>query len=169
MPCGPISPGRFPASCSEKGKIGLDFGAQVHYNNQAAKLILMFLEQTRRCRVVGRARTIGNRVRVKSSSRVRISPSPPQFVRKLVFSASFRTFFVFSCCFKTKKREVSLSHGLNQGPCSHQMNRSRHVIGKETQPQLRCGFLLSLAQQIVRAPVPLHRSKRMLRKAHSLL
>ena len=49
----------------------------MNYNEQADKLIVHFLEQTRRCRVVGRARTIGNRVRVKSSSRVRISPSPP--------------------------------------------------------------------------------------------
>ena len=32
----------------------------------------------RRSRVVGRARTIGNRVTVKSGSRVRISPSPPK-------------------------------------------------------------------------------------------
>ena len=38
----------------------------------------MFSEQLRRSRVVGRARTIGNRVRVKSSSRVRIPPSPPE-------------------------------------------------------------------------------------------
>ena len=86
----------------EKRKIILDFIILLNYNKQADKLIVRFLEQTRRCRVVGRARTIGNRVRVKSSSRVRISPSPPQFVRKLVFSVSFRTFFVFSCCFKTK-------------------------------------------------------------------
>ena len=50
----------------------------MNYNVQADKLIICFLEQTRRCRVVGRARTIGNRVRVKSSSRVRISPSPPK-------------------------------------------------------------------------------------------
>ena len=49
----------------------------LNYNKRADKLIVHFLEQTRRCRVVGRARTIGNRVRVKSSSRVRISPSPP--------------------------------------------------------------------------------------------
>ena len=34
-------------------------------------------EQIRRSRVAGRARTIGNRVTVKSGSRVRISPSPP--------------------------------------------------------------------------------------------
>ena len=32
---------------------------------------------TRRSRVAGRARTIGNRVTVKSGSRVRIPPSPP--------------------------------------------------------------------------------------------
>ena len=56
----------------------LDFMELVAYNNRADKLIAYFLEQTWRCRVVGRARTIGNRVRVKSSSRVRISPSPPK-------------------------------------------------------------------------------------------
>ena len=50
------------------GKNMLDFAIGVHYNRQ----------DTWRCRVVGRARTIGNRVRVKSSSRVRISPSPPR-------------------------------------------------------------------------------------------
>ena len=55
----------------------LDFAHLVHYNRQADKLIRSSWANTWRCRVVGRARTIGNRVRVKSSSRVRISPSPP--------------------------------------------------------------------------------------------
>ena len=69
----------------------------LNYNEQADKLIVHFLEQTRRCRVVGRARTIGNRVRVKSSSRVRISPSPPRrrglhIVRDDFFIKSHRSF-----------------------------------------------------------------------------
>ena len=61
----------------------------MNYNMQADKLIICFLEQTRRCRVVGRARTIGNRVRVKSSSRVRISPSPPKRTVHLLVGCSF--------------------------------------------------------------------------------
>ena len=36
------------------------------------------LRLIRRSRVVGRARTIGNRVTIKSGSRVRIPPSPPK-------------------------------------------------------------------------------------------
>lgn len=62
-----------------------------------------------------------------------------------------------------------LSHSRDQGLYPHQIHRSRHAAGKKTHPQLRCGFLLCLAQQIVCASVPLHRSIRMLRKAHSLL
>ncbi len=55
----------------------LDFGGCPHYNDQADKLT-DFVRAIRSCRVVGRARTIGNRVGVKSSSRVRISPTPPE-------------------------------------------------------------------------------------------
>ena len=139
-----------------------------HYNNKADKLTDAF-RAIRRCRVVGRARTIGNRVGVKSSSRVRISPSPPQFVRKLVLSASFRTFFITIWLVLRKKVRASLSHGRDQGFHSHQVDRSRQIVGKKTQPQLRCGCYLPLAQQIMCASVPLYRSKRMLRKAHSLL
>ena len=46
----------------------LDFSPMTMYNN--FRLI-------RRSRVAGRARTIGNRVTIKSGSRVRIPPSPP--------------------------------------------------------------------------------------------
>ena len=49
----------------------LDFYSGNPYNMQA--------EQTCRSRVVGRARTIGNRVNVKSVSRVRIPPSAPYY------------------------------------------------------------------------------------------
>ena len=55
----------------------LDFIARPHYNGKADKLTDTF-RAIRSCRVVGRARTIGNRVGVKSSSRVRISPTPPK-------------------------------------------------------------------------------------------
>jgi hypothetical protein len=56
----------------------LDFACVLNYNMQADNLTVRSLEQiTWRSRVVGRARTIGNRVGVISSSRVRISPSPP--------------------------------------------------------------------------------------------
>ena len=48
-------------------KIVLDFFYGFLYN----------MQDICRCRVAGRARTIGNRVTVKSSSRVRIPPSPP--------------------------------------------------------------------------------------------
>ena len=55
----------------------LDFTDCPHYNGKADKLTDLF-RAIRSCRVVGRARTIGNRVGVKSSSRVRISPTPPK-------------------------------------------------------------------------------------------
>ena len=100
---------------------------------------------------------------------VRIPPCPPQFVRKLVLSASFRTFLLSFSEFQCQKMMRAMSHGFYQGLDSHQIDRSRHIVGKETQPQLRCGFYLPLAQQIMCASVPLYRSKRMLRKAHSLL
>ena len=77
----------------------------------------------------------------------------------------FGHFIVFFFGFHQKMRDL-LSHSLNQGLDSHHVDGSRHAAGKETQPPLRCGFLLSLAQQIVCASVPLHRSERMLRKAH---
>ena len=43
-----------------------------------------------RSRVAGRARTIGNRVTVKSGSRVRISPSPPKKIE-----GSIATLYLF--------------------------------------------------------------------------
>ena len=43
---------------------------------QSSRKYLFKAEHLRRSRVAGRARTIGNRVTVKSGSRVRISPSP---------------------------------------------------------------------------------------------
>ena len=49
-------------------------------------------EQIRRSRVAGRARTIGNRVTVKSGSRVRISPSPLNKKELLLCKSSFLFF-----------------------------------------------------------------------------
>ena len=87
---------------------GLDFFACIHYNNLALYTVL-----PRRCpfsigavtprarimkygiwrsRVVGRARTIGNRVGIKRVSRVRIPPSPP-WKRRLLRQSSFSVIF----------------------------------------------------------------------------
>ena len=114
-------------------------------------------------------RTTRNRLTAKNRPWVRIPRPPPQFVRKLVLDASFRTFLLSFSLVSIKKVRGLRSHSLNQGLDPHHGDGSRHVAGRETQPQLHWGFHLSLAQQIVCASVPLHRSKRMLWKAHSLL
>ena len=54
---------------SKHHKKVLDYLAERSYNN---------FQTLWRSRVVGRARTIGNRVTIKSGSRVRIPPSPPK-------------------------------------------------------------------------------------------
>src|SRR5699024_2470875 len=55
----------------------LDFAAVFIYYIRASTEHTPVRANTWRSRVVGRARTIGNRVTVKSRSRVRIPPSPP--------------------------------------------------------------------------------------------
>ena len=72
---------------SRKNEIVLDFFLAMWYNSMELKVNTVF---TRRSRVAGRARTIGNRVTVKSGSRVRISPSPPQ--KALCFECFFAYF-----------------------------------------------------------------------------
>ena len=54
----------------------------IRYNEFSSGLCLTVLITTWRCRLVGRGRTTGNRVTVKSGSRVRISPSPPKKTRR---------------------------------------------------------------------------------------
>ena len=61
----------------EKMKNVLDFSGSFIYNTQAKVNNEYSLEQTCRSRVVGRARTIGNRVTLIRCSRVRIPPSAP--------------------------------------------------------------------------------------------
>ena len=60
----------------------LDKTARLWYNTAVAVVCardkIIAYHFVRRSRVAGRARTIGNRVTVKSGSRVRISPSPPE-------------------------------------------------------------------------------------------
>ena len=60
-------------------KTAIDFKSRIIYYIQASiKYSEVYVGTTNwRSRVVGRARTIGNRVTVKSRSRVRIPPSPP--------------------------------------------------------------------------------------------
>ena len=58
---------------SRKNEIVLDFSLAMWYNSMELKVNTVF---TRRSRVAGRARAIGNRVTVTSGSRVRIPPSP---------------------------------------------------------------------------------------------
>ena len=60
-------------------EFSIDFGGERGYNNLCREETAIW-----RCRVAGRARTIGNRVYLKRVSRVRISPSPPSFVDKRV-------------------------------------------------------------------------------------
>ena len=64
-----------------------------------------------RSRVAGRARTIGNRVTVRSRSRVRISPSPPmkKALKLLVFSAFSRLFHVLVLWFLVLNIHSSIS------------------------------------------------------------
>ena len=59
-------------------KKGVAFAPVIRYNEFSSGLYLTVLITTWRCRLVGRGRTTGNRVTVKSGSRVRISPSPPK-------------------------------------------------------------------------------------------
>ena len=59
------------------------------YNNYVVKqqrLNIMW-----RSRVVGRARATGNRVTTKNSSRVRISPSPPKIVKRVLVDFFIQT------------------------------------------------------------------------------
>ena len=59
-------------------KKGVAFAPVIRYNEFSSGLYSTVLITTWRCRLVGRGRTTGNRVTVKSGSRVRISPSPPK-------------------------------------------------------------------------------------------
>ena len=58
-----------------------------------------------RSRLVGRGRTTGNRVTVKSGSRVRISPSPPAIkpLKMLIYSMFSRVFCVLEVLRKVRK------------------------------------------------------------------
>ena len=66
-----------------------------------------------RCRVVGRARTIGNRVRVKSPSRVRISPSPPRRSKVRFAPALF-----YACAQKNAIRPLPCSSSPSRTCCA---------------------------------------------------
>ena len=83
----------------------LDFMATLTYNVQADKLIACFLEYAWRCRVVGRARTIGNRVTVRSGSRVRIPPSPPKGLHKIDAPTETPDFIGGFAVFKAEKHK----------------------------------------------------------------
>ena len=85
------------------------------------------------------------------------------------FRCEFSDIFVGYLVVLRVKSERPPSQGRDQGLDAHQVDRSCQVAGKEAQLQLRCGFRLSFAQQVVCASVLLHRSKRVLRQAHSLL
>ena len=81
---------------SRKNEIVLDFFLAMWYNSMELKVNTVF---TRRSRVAGRARTIGNRVTVKSGSRVRIPPSPPYVSRVAAF-------FLRPCFFAENAKSV---------------------------------------------------------------
>ena len=61
---------------------------------------------------------------------------------KTRFDSGFSDKFLYFFYAKQKREGIPLSHGRNQGPGAHHVHRSRQIVGKETQPQLRCGFLL---------------------------
>ena len=81
-------------------KKGVAFAPVIRYNEFSSGLYLTVLITTWRCRLVGRGRTTGNRVTVKSGSRVRISPSPPKKTPQkcgvFLCSCGFPAFSVFA-------------------------------------------------------------------------